>query len=289
MRLAHVLAAVALAALLAAPAAVQADTVPAAEIHRSMSLFHQMAHQAGDAWEAALEAGAAADPNDRGRLDEVALQLFSFYGGARIAAEMGEHHGIQRQQVLTVLGHLEAQAPRVQSALDRARPGSTVLEPWRDARAALSILKDRYSQGSARQEPERRGDDPWREAPPEPAPVPVKKVEGLQVEIQESEWSGSFTPDLILRGTFEGRGLEEAEIVVQNEGGSVLLRDPQRLTVAIRDALKGKDRDATNTVPWRIRLDDDELAAGMNRITVTLKDRWGEEAKDELKIRKRLF
>jgi hypothetical protein len=244
-----------------------------------MTLFHQMAHQAGDAWQAALEARDA----DVRPQDDIALQLFSFYGGARIAAEMAEHHGIQREQVLTVLGHLEAQAPLVQNALDRARPGSSVLEPWRDARAALSILKDRYEQGSGGRVP-----SPVPQTPSEPEP-PKKVVEGLRAEIQETEWTGSFTPDLILRGIVAGRGLESAEIVVQDEGGSVLLSDSERLTVIIRDALKGKDRDAENTVPWRVRLDDDELAPGTNRITVTVKDRWGEEARTEVKLRKRLF
>ena len=219
--------------------------------------------------------------------EEMLLQLFLFYGGARVAAEMADHHEIARAQIVEVLRELDVQAGRTQTAVDRTRTYADLRQSWSDSRAALSVLLQRYTGQAPLPAPTTPAKtEPPPAEPPKPEPP---KPEGLRAEISETQWAGTFLPDLILRGTFEGRILDTVELVVRDSNDKEVYRDTTRLQGVLDKSLEGKDRNALQKVSWELRINDDKLADGANRIVVTLKDKKGAKVEGEISVRKKLF
>lgn len=262
---------------LTAPVAALAD---AARAHRMVGPAHELAHLAADARAAQAEEGGTSSTDQ-----QLAFELTAFLGVARVAAHDLSRHETTADQVERLLRQLDDQARRVEDVLRRARVTQATRDAWRQARGALAELSSLPTGGGASD-----AEAPRREPAPEPEPGPeAADPNAPSVEISQTRWAGTFTPDLVLSGRFAGRGLRSATLVVQASGGREVHRVEEALAQAIRDATAGQPSDARAEVPWQVRIDDDDLASGENVITVTVTDSRGRTAEAQVRLMKRVF
>ena len=110
-----------------------------------------------------------------------------------------------------------------------------------------------------------------------------------RAEITQTRWSGTFTPDLIVSGRLEGRGLTSGVLIIKDSSGGEIHRVEASINEAIKSATSRIPRDGLATVSLRVRIDDDDLAEGSNTIVLRVTDRRGRTSETETKVTKRLF
>lgn len=247
--------------------------------------------RAGRAWALANEASQAWDAagSERSSTSVAALRLdlFTFAGSARLAAERLSDPNASADEATWLIQSLEDLAGGCQNSMDRARVGSTTRTAWSETRSALASLVDgapAMTGGVSRQpEPE-----------PEPAtpvaePEAPRDPDAPRSVIAETRWSGTFTPDLVVSGRVEGRGLNNGSLVLKDSSGREVYRDEKVINEAIVSSKQGAARDALTTATFSVRIDDDDLANGENTIVLTVTDSRGRSDEATTTVTKRLF
>jgi len=210
-------------------------------------------------------------------------RLFGVYAGSRIFFDLVEDHETSRRRIEDTLLVLRSLADEAETAVQRAQAYHSVRRSWEDTRAALSLLLQHYGVVA-----ERRTLPPGTGEEPEPREEVEPEPKNARVRISGTDWLGGFTPDLEVRGVFEGLRLTRAVLEVYS-GDKVVYKDEETLTGQIAKAGENWPKHLEMRVDWRKRIDDDQLASGDNRIVITLENARGEKATAETTIRKRLF
>jgi len=265
----------ALALVLALPAA--ADDGSALRAGRAWAL----AHASLDAWT------SATGERDSTSVSALRLDFFAFAGSARLAAERFSDPGLRASEARVLLSSLEDLAGGCQNSMDRARVGSATRDAWADTRRALASLVD-GAPVRANDRPAAREPEPEPEAP---AAEPETRVDpdAPRAVISETRWSGTFTPDLVISGRLEGRGIRTGSLVLKNSSGREVFRSEKIINDAIAAATQGGARDALATATFSVRIDDDDLASGENTIVLTVTDSRGRRSEATTSVTKRLF
>lgn len=263
---------------MAAPAL--ADDASALRAGRAWAL----ANDAADAWQA-----AAAERNSTS-VAVLRLDLFTFAGAARLAADRLSDPRVSTDEAGWLIESLEDLAGGCQNSMDRARVGSSTRTAWSEARSSLSTLGDGAPAASGSDD---RGDagsagEPEPEDPASETETP-RDPDAPRAVIAEARWSGTFTPDLVVNGRVEGRGLSNGSLVLKDSSGREVYRSEKPINDAIVSAKQGGPRDGLATATFSIRIDDDDLATGENTIVLTVTDSKGRKAEASHTVTKRLF
>ena len=244
-----------------------------------------LANEAADAWQ------AAGSERSSTSVAALRLDLFTFAGSALLAAERLSEPSVSASEASWLIQSLEDLAGGCQNSMDRARVGSTTRGAWSETRSALAALVDGApaatsgnTGGSAREpEPEPEPEQPAAE------PEPARDPDAPRAVISETRWSGTFTPDLVISGRVEGRGLSNGSLVLKDSSGREVFRDEKSINEAIVASKSGAARDALTTATFSIRIDDDDLASGENTIVLTVTDSRGRRDEGTTTVTKRLF
>lgn len=247
--------------------------------------------RSGRAWMLAHEASAAwqAASGERNSTSVAALRLdfFTFAGSARLAAERLSDPAVTASEADWLIQSLEDLAGGCQNSMDRARVGSSTRSAWAEARSALASLVDGApvsgggNNAGSTQEPEPEA--------PAAEPEPPRDPDAPRAVISETRWSGTFTPDLVVSGRVEGRGLRTGSLVLKNSSGREVYRAEKEINDAIAAATQGGPRDALATATFSVRIDDDDLASGENTIVLKVTDAKGRTSEATTTVTKRLF
>ena len=245
--------------------------------HGRLARAQTLAHQAADAWTA-----ASAD-----RSENVRRALLGFAGAAELAARQLGDHRTDEATARRLESDLEQLARDVQSAFDRERTSSATREAWAETRRALVALTDPASVRPAA---------PSSPVPSRPAEEPTSRLEtppadpdAPQAIISDTRWSGTFTPDLVVSGRVEGRGLRSGALIVRDSSGREVYRADKEINEAIAAATQGSPADSLATAVFSVRIDDDDLKTGENLIVITVTDSRGRTAEASVSKTKRLF
>jgi len=269
------------------PVAAQTAETASHRDERTGGLAYELLHASRVTYNTARMSVSAEDP----RAELMMRRLFGVYAGSRVLFDLIEDHETSRRRLEDTLLLLRAEADEAEQAVQRAQAYHSVRRSWEDTRAALSLLLQHYNVAPAREVPVAAGGTAPGEEPSD-VPVPIDEPaepEGLRARITGTDWLGGFTPDLELRGVFEGLRLVKATIQIFSDDKEVWTDKEDRLTGQIRKATENWPKHLEMRVDWRIRIDDDELVSGDNRIVITLHNEAGETVSAETTVRKRLF
>lgn len=249
--------------------------------HQRAARAHSLAHRAADAWATAADDGPEA----------LRRELLAFAGASELAASALSDHDTPDREASRLLGDLEELARGVQGAFDRNRTGTELRDDWAETRRALVALTDPSAppaggdgSGSSTPAPAPSSGEPTSRLEPPPADPDAPRA-----VISETRWSGTFTPDLVVNGRLEGRGLRTGALVIRDSGGREVHRAEEEIRQAIAAATAGNPADALATAVFSVRIDDDHLAAGENTLVLTATDSRGRTTESTQAITKRLF
>ncbi|MEM7244102.1 MAG: hypothetical protein AAF533_02095 [Acidobacteriota bacterium] len=265
-----------------APAATDAEL-------RRIGLAHSIA-AAAERFSADL-AGRHAGTSPRDQ--DLRQDVLAFAGASRIVADRlsaspsGNHSDL--------LADLDALAVRAEASYQRAQPRAALPAAWTGIAQDLAQLVS--GRGATTRSSSRRGNDmggrtrpsePSTGTPPPPPPPDAREPSvdpnAPRIEVELS-WRGTFTPDLLIRGFVEGRGLQTGEIIVEAPDGKQLHRKDLTSTMATI----ARQRDRLGTVDFEERVDDDTLVSGENFVVLRATDSAGRTTEQRKRVVKRLF
>lgn len=262
--------------------------------HRLVAPAAELAHASRDLWRAALASRKQRSPDQ----DAMVAAVFAFAGAAELSAGRLGSHDMTRDEMDEILRDLDALGTAVDRAIDQTPTTGDLRRAWDGTRAAWRNLKDRaagpapatgtgatgayapYDGGGATGSTGSAG--------PTGATAPAAPPE-LAATITESRWAGIMNPDLKLAGTFEGKGLVKADIVVTNSSGTTIYSNSENLTNQVLTATSGKSTSTRVTVPWTYSFENEELAGGENTITVSVTNSRGTRAWTKTQLVRRQF
>lgn len=221
------------------------------------------------------------------REEELLLRLHSVWAGSRVLFDQIVEQNASAHQIEETLSIERLLAQEADEAMARAQGTRPVTAAWNDVRAALGLLLREYrleplgQERAGGEEPRDDSSDRTESEPPRP--------EDLSARITSTDWLGGFTPDLEVRGVIEGRRLESVVLEVHDDEGDVVFRDDTQLQRQLDMATQGASRREDVRIDWRIRIDDDDLASGQNRIVLRVTNDADESVEAEVTVRKRLF
>lgn len=250
---------------------------------RAGSLSYELMRSSQNCYDSARTSGVGGSARE----EMLIVRLFGIYSGSRVLFDLIDSPDTSVRRIEDTLALVQVSVMEADDMLNRTRGYEQVKVSWRDTRAALTLLTQEF--GLAARKTVERGSEKADDPEPIREPELAKPVPSMSVRISATEWAGGFTPDLVVRGVFTGKGLVSGRIEVFDEVGDSVWSNESGLTDQIARSTESFGRNEELRVDWRVRIDDDDLASGENRIVVTLKNSKGETMAFETTLRKRLF